>query len=230
MRDRILGGRRNPLVHYGVLVVLVIVLFALGLRLGQRVTEALRQPAYNAPASGVALVQPPQLVQDMILTNQNGQPMSLSDLLGKPVLLFFGYTHCPEECPLTLLNYKRIKSDLADLGDNLHYVFVSVDGERDTPQVMAEYLRKFDTDFIGMTGDPDTLKQSGTQFGLMFENIVFGADGTQRPATEQDENYFVSHISPSFLIDKDGYLSRVYFYGTEPEAIAADLREFLSAK
>jgi protein SCO1/2 len=152
--------------------------------------------------------------------------LSLSELRGKPVLMFFGYTHCPEECPVTLLNYKRIKSEL---GDDIQYVFISVDGERDTPQVMAEYLRKFDTGFIGMTGDPDALKQSGAQFGLMFENVVFGSDGTQRPATEQDENYFVSHISPSFLIDKDGYLNRLYFYGTEPEAIVSNLREFLNA-
>jgi protein SCO1/2 len=227
MRDRILGGRRNPLLHYGVLVVLIIVLFGLGIRLGQLLMDAGRQPTANVPASGgTALVQPPQLVQDFTLTDHSGQRLSLSDLRGKPVLLFFGYTQCPEECPLTLLNYKRIKGEL---GDAVQYVFVSVDGERDTPQVMADYLRKFDADFIGMTSSPDDLRQLGTQFGLVFENVVFGSDGSQQPATAQDENYFVSHISPTFLIDKDGYLNRLYFYGTEPEAIAANLREFLNA-
>lgn len=231
MRDRILGRCRSPLVHYGVLAVLITILFVLGIRLGQLLTETLRQPqpVNNAPSAGVALVQPPQFVKDFTLTDQTGQPLSISDLRGQPVLMFFGYTHCPEECPLTLVNYTRIKRELGDLGDSLQYVFISVDGERDTPPVVAEYLRKFDERFIGLTGDPDSLRAPGAQFGLMFEKVVLGTDGVQRPATEQDENYFVSHISPSFLIDKDGYLSRVYFYGTDPDVIADNLREFLAA-
>jgi cytochrome oxidase Cu insertion factor (SCO1/SenC/PrrC family) len=101
MRDRILSARRSGLVHYGVLAALVIILFFLGARLGQIFTDAVRQsqqPAnVAAPVSGgAALVQPPQLVQDFTLTSQTGQPLSLSDLRGQPVLMFFGDTHCPE--------------------------------------------------------------------------------------------------------------------------------------
>lgn len=227
-----LGRRRSPIVHYGVLVLLTIILFALGMRLGTVLLQAIQEsrPPENLTATGsggAALVEPPVLVQDFTLTSQTGTPLSLSELRGQPVLLFFGYTRCPEECPLTLAEFTRIKRELGDLGDDVHFLFVSVDGERDTPSVMAEFLRRFDESFVGMTGDPDSLRQLGTQFGLLFESVVLGNDGSQRPATDQDENYFVSHISPSFLIDQDGYLSRVFFYGTKPNVIVSHLRQFL---
>jgi protein SCO1/2 len=153
--------------------------------------------------------------------------LSLSELRGQPVLLFFGYTHCPEECPLTLADFTRVKRELGAQGSDVYFAFVSVDGERDTPSVMAEYLQRFDDRFVGMTGDPDSLRQMGAQFGLLFESVVLGNDGSQRPTTYQDENYFVNHISPSFLIDQDGYLSRVFFYGTKPDVITSHLQEFL---
>lgn len=232
MQVRSLGRRRNPIVHYGVLALLTIILFALGTRLGMILTQTIQEsrPPENPAATasgGAALVEPPLLVQDFTLTSQTGQPLSLSELRGQPVLLFFGYTHCPEECPLTLADFTRVKRELGTQGNDVHFVFVSVDGERDTPSVMAEFLRRFDDSFVGMTGDTDSLRQLGTQFGLLFETVVLGNDGSQRPATDQEENYFVSHISPSFLIDQDGYLSRVFFYGTNPSVIVRHLQQFL---
>jgi protein SCO1/2 len=215
-----------------VLALLTVILFILGIRLGMVLTQTLQEPrsSENLEATlsgGVALVEPPVIVQDFTLTSQTGQPLSLSELRGQPVLLFFGYTHCPEECPLTLADFTRVKRELGAQGNEVQFVFVSVDGERDTPSVMAEFLRHFDESFVGMTGDPESLRQLGMQFGLLFENVVLGNDGSQRPATDQDVNYFVSHISPSFLIDRDGYLSRVFFYGTKPNVITSHLQEFL---
>ncbi len=232
MQIRSLGRRRSPVVHYGVLALLTVILFVLGTRLGTVLIQTIRepQPPENLSAtgsSGAALVEPPVLVQDFTLTNQTGQPLSLSELRGQPVLLFFGYTHCPEECPLTLADFTRVKSELGVLGNDVHFLFVSVDGERDTPSVITEFLGRFDESFVGMTGDPDSLRQLGAQFGLLFENVVLGNDGSPRPATDQDENYFVSHISPSFLIDQDGYLTRVFFYGTKSDVIASNLRQLL---
>jgi protein SCO1 len=232
MQFRSLGRRRSPVVHYAVLALLTVILFILGTRLGIVLTQTIQEPhsSENLEATssgGAALVEPPVLVQDFTLTSQTGQPLSLSELRGKPVLLFFGYTHCPEECPLTLADFTRVKSELGVLGHDVHFLFVSVDGERDTPSVMAEFLRRFDESFVGMTGDPDSLRQLGAQFGLLFENVVLGTNGSPRPATDQDENYFVSHISPSFLIDQEGYLNRVFFYGTKPNVIASHLQQFL---
>ena len=232
MQVRSLGRRRSPIVHYGVLALLTVFLFALGTRLGMILTQTIHEsrPPENpvtTASGGAALVEPPVLVQDFTLTSQTGQPLSLSELRGQPVLLFFGYTQCPEECPLTLADFIRVKRELGTQGNDVHFVFVSVDGERDTPSVMAEFLRRFDESFVGMTGDPDSLRQLGAQFGLLFENVVLGNNGLQRPATHQDENYFVNHISPSFLIDQDGYLIRVFFYGTKPNVITSHMQEFL---
>jgi protein SCO1/2 len=234
MRNRLLARGRSPIVHYGVLAILVIILFILGARLGTVLIENIRQTrsTENSTAttsSGVALVEPPTLVRDFTLTSQTGQPLSLSDLRGQPVVLFFGYTNCPEECPLTMVDFTRVKGELGEQGKNVHFVFISVDGERDTPSVVSEFVGRFNATMIGLTGDPDHLRQLGAQFGLMFERIVLGVDGAQQPASEQDENYFVSHISPSFLIDQNGYLNRVFFYGTEPGVIASSLRPFLEA-
>ena len=80
-----------------------------------------------------------------------------------------------------------------------------------------------------MTGDSDSLTRLGAQFGLMFENVVLGKDGSNQPASANDENYFVNHISPAFLIDKDGFLTRMFFYGTKPDVIASHLRSFISS-
>jgi protein SCO1/2 len=218
-----------------VLALLTVILFILGIRLGIVLTQTIQepQPPENLAAtgsSGAALVEPPVLVQDFTLTSQAGQPLSLSELRGQPVLLFFGYTHCPDECPLTLADFTRVKSELGARGNDVHFLFVSVDGERDTPSVMAEFLQRFDESFMGMTGDADSLRQLGAQFGLLFETVVLGNDGSQRSATDQDENYFVNHISPSFLIDQNGYLSRVFFYGTKPNVIASHLRQFVGTE
>jgi len=111
---------------------------------------------------GITRVDPPRALQDFTLTNQDNQPTSLHQdnqptslrsLRGQYTLLLFGYTHCPDVCPLTLLKYKRVKDGLGELGDQIHFVFISVDGERDTPERLKPYLRNFDESFIGLTGE-----------------------------------------------------------------------------
>ena len=217
MQNRQNSLRRSPIINYGVLAVLVIALFAIGYRAGTTLTgdaqlNDIPDDSAVQTSGGAALVQPPPLIQDFTLLDKTGAPLSLSDLRGEPVLLFFGYTHCPDECPTTMADYTRVKQLLGTAGDQVHFVFVSVDGERDTPDLVAEFTNRFDQDFIGMTGSTEALQKLGAQFGLVFDQVTLGADGTTHPAAEQDENYFVTHISPSFLIDKDGYLKRVIFY------------------
>jgi protein SCO1 len=171
--------------------------------------------------TGVEPVEPPQTLQDFTLTNQDGEPFSLSDMKGEMVLMLFGYTHCPDVCPLTMLNYKKIKESLGEQADQITFVFISVDGERDTPEVMKDYLGRFDPAFIGLTGDEETLLRMGGDYDLRFAKSVDPSGST--------ENYLVEHNSTTYLIDKDGKLVALYLYGTEADVIAEDIQARLAA-
>ena len=94
-----------------------------------------------------ARVDPPHLLQDFTLTSQTGDPIRLSDLRGRAAVLFFGYTHCPEECPTTMANFKRVKQMLGDQADQTAFVFISVDGTRDTPAQLTSFLNQFELGF-----------------------------------------------------------------------------------
>ncbi len=213
----------NRLVWIGTLVAILIAGGALALMFLNRGAAA---PATSGAAAvidpaqafdGVTRVDPPRPLQDFTLTNHDNQPTSLRSLRGQYTLLLFGFTHCPDVCPLTLLKYKRIKEALGEQGDDLHYVFISVDGERDTPERLKPYLRNFDESFIGLTGDEATLRRLGTDYNLFFE---------KRPGTTP-ENYLVDHTASTFLIDPEGNLVAIYPYDVESsgvETVVADLQ------
>jgi len=166
--------------------------------------------------NGVQAIDPPKTLQAFTLTNQNGEPFSLSDLKGEMALMLFGYTHCPDVCPLTMLNYKKIKETLGEQADEIAFVFISVDGERDTPEVMKDYLGRFDPSFIGLTGDEETLLRIGGDYDLYFSKRADLGGST--------ENYLVEHNSATYLVDADGKLVALYVYGTEADVIAEDIQ------
>ncbi len=220
-------------------LLLVALLLALGFLLGSALSQTLEAPRAepvpverSRPAAG-ARVEPPFAAPDFTLTSQTGQPISLSDLRGRPVLMFFGYTHCPDVCPTTLADYRRVKQLLGAQAANAEFVFISVDGARDTPDVVAQYLDQFDAGFIGMTGSEAELAAVGAVYGLTYERVTssgepVGEAGHGHSEQSNSENYFVEHTSPSFLIDPNGRLRMVYFYNTQPEAIASDIRQLLA--
>lgn len=238
MLNKLAERKTNPALYYALVAGLIVALFVAGLKIGALVAG---QPAVEAPAApskpGVAVVNPPTKLNDFTLTDHNGQPFSLSDLRGRAVLLFFGYTHCPDECPLTLATFTRAKQLLGDAAHDVAFVFVSVDGERDTPQVVNDYLKLFDAGFIGLTGSAAELRRVGANFGSLYsvETVAAEAeDHEHHDATEAGEldhhNYFVQHTSPTFMIDRDGVLRLVYFYGSSAESLAEGARQVLAAR
>ncbi|MGQ9849318.1 MAG: SCO family protein [Aggregatilineaceae bacterium] len=160
------------------------------------------------------LLDPPKEVGDFTLTDQDGQPFRLSDLRGKVALLFFGYTNCPDVCPTTLAEFKRIKVLLGEDVERVAFVFVSVDGARDTPERLAAYVRAFDPQFIGLTGDDATLRPIARDFGVFYQRVNY----------ESDVNYLVDHTASTFVVDQQGRLRLVFPYGTDPAAIVTRLR------
>ncbi|RMF79110.1 MAG: SCO family protein [Chloroflexi bacterium] len=191
-------------------------------------------PVEGEGLAGYARVDPPHELRDFELTSQTGEAIHLSDLRGKTTLMFFGYTNCPDVCPTTLADYTTVKEQLGDVAEEVNFVFISVDGTRDTPETVAEYLARYDEDFIGMTGSEDLLRQIGQEYGLQFtidDTVSVGhthEDGEGHDFSDGDEQYFIEHTSPSFLIDKNGLLRALYFYGTRPDVIAESIVEFMA--
>lgn len=210
--------------RYVIAGILVMVLFAVGVFAGNSInTQVISSEPDSADETtqpgDAAIVEPPHAVQDFTLTNQRDEALSLSDLRGKAVLMFFGYINCPDVCPTTLADYTLVKKILGNVADDIAFVFISVDGKRDSPELMASFLSHFDSSFIGLSGEENTLRLLGKEYGLVFNQDL----------NSNTEDYIVQHTSPSFLIDRDGYLRMVFFYGTDPEAIASGIREILDS-
>jgi protein SCO1/2 len=225
----------SPWLTYAVLSVLTVALFLVGLRLGNLIFAPQSQvrPAVGAQdqSSGGAIVNPPFQVRDFTLTNQTGAPLSFKDLRGRAVVLFFGYTHCPDVCPTTLADFTQVKKLLGAEADRVAFVFVTVDGRRDTPVVLKEYLNHFDPGFIGLTGDETTLRSMAAEYGAYFsipaDQQKGDSDKDHHEEGIDSDNYFVQHTSPAYLIDPKGFLRVVYFNGTTPEIIAQGIRQIL---
>ncbi len=157
----------------------------------------------------------PRDVRQIELVRDGGAPFQLADLRGSYTLLSFGYTHCPDVCPLTLTEYRRVKRDLSDNeAQQVQFAFISVDGERDTPELLDQYLERFDPAFIGITADDATMRQVADAFNVYYE--MRQLEGTQA-------SYLVDHTATLFLLAPNGNVVQTYPFGTSPQAIAADI-------
>jgi len=144
--------------------------------------------------AGIILLPQSRAVPDLSLTDQDGQPLSLSQLKGKWTVLFFGYTFCPDICPTTLAQLRQIKSELPrEAVDKLRIVLVSVDPDRDTPQQLKQYLGYFDKEFVGLTAPVDTLKKLANAVSIPYI-----------PADTSKPNYTVDHSGNLALLGPDG--------------------------
>ncbi len=199
-----------------VLGLLVIAIAGAGFGIWNLTTESTyewRGAAYNPPRPGV----------DFTLTDTDGEQLSTTDLEGKVVLLYFGYTYCPDFCPATLTDFQRVKQDLGDDADKVAFVMVTVDPERDTPERMKEYLEFFDPSFIGLTGSEEELAPIKDQFGI----ISMAGDAT--PQSAGGEVYWVDHSTKVYALDTNGDLALEYAFGTDPADITADVEHLIDS-
>lgn len=170
--------------------------------------------------TGVEPIDPPRQMPDFTLTGTNGEPLSLYDLPEQPTILFFGFTHCPDICPITLGEAHAMYDALGDQGDDVTFVFISVDGNRDTPEALASYfeVRQVDDFAVGMTGDPEDVRRIGGDYGVRF--VYNEAD--------ENGNYSVDHTSSMFLLDANREWIRKYAFGTDRDLIVQDLESVLN--
>jgi protein SCO1/2 len=156
---------------------------------------------------------------DFALTNQDNQRFRLEEVRGRPVLLFFGYTSCPDMCPMTM---SRIVGALRRVGGPAPAVvtlFVSLDPARDTPAVLKDYVGSFKTPLIGLTGTEEDVTRLASAYHASFQVVQTGTP-----------NYLVNHTSAIFLIDRRGKLRQYFKNDEDPDALAAALRTVLDEK
>lgn len=151
------------------------------------------------------------------LTDHNGQQRTLADFKGKVVVLFFGYTQCPDVCPTTMAELAQAKQLLGADGDKVQGLFVSVDPERDTPQVMKPYVTGFDPSFLALYAKPDGLPDLAKAFKVYYKKVP-GKTAT---------SYTMDHSAGSYVYDTQGRVRLYERYGVGPKGLAADLRVLL---
>lgn len=155
---------------------------------------------------------------EFTLTDQNGQSVSLSDFRGKVVVFSFGFTHCPNICPATLSHFVAIREVLPEaLRDQVQFLFISVDPERDTPERLKEYVPFFHEDFLGLTGTEAAIRDVVYRYKATF---VHG-----KPQGDDPKDYFVEHTADAFLVGPDGQWELSYPFEelTKTQTIANDI-------
>ena len=154
------------------------------------------------------------------LTDQSGKHRTLADFRGKVVLLFFGYTHCPDVCPTTLAELSQVMKMLGPAADRVQVLFVTVDPERDTPAVLSRYVTAFDPRFLGLYGDAAATRRAAKEFKVFYEKHDGPAPG----------EYSMDHSAGTYVIDPKGRL-RLFVGNSKAAAdLAHDIRTLLKEK
>ncbi|HPU81877.1 SCO family protein [Accumulibacter sp.] len=158
--------------------------------------------------------------KDFVLTDPQGQARRLADFKGKAVVVFFGYTQCPDVCPTTLLSMREVLNRLGNDAGRVQVVFVTLDPARDTPQVLAEYVTAFHPSFVGLRGDEATIAAVARDFKVFYAKQAGSTAGT----------YSLDHSTGSYAYDPEGRLRLLIRYGETPDNVASDLRLLLAGK
>ncbi len=162
-------------------------------------------------------IEPPVVAADFSLRDQHGQMFRLGDQRGQIVLMFFGYTSCPDVCPTTLAQFKQTRARLGDLADRVRFVFVTVDPQRDTSERMQKYLGVFDPNIVGLGGSEAELEPVWQAYGV-YRKVQPGSSAT---------GYLVDHSARVYLVDAQGNLRLTYAFGVQADDMAQDVRYLL---
>ncbi len=154
------------------------------------------------------------------LTDHNGQVRTLEDFKGKAVVMFFGFTHCPDVCPTTMAEMAGVMQELGKDADRVQVLFVTVDPERDTPELLAQYVPAFDARFLGLVGTPEQTEQIAKDFKVFYQKVPGKQAGT----------YSMDHTAGSYVFDPKGNLRLFIRHGQGSEPIVHDLKLILAGR
>jgi protein SCO1 len=173
-----------------------------------------------APVSGFKAIDitGAEYAKELALPDADGKSRTLADFKGKVVVVFFGYAQCPDVCPTTLADLAQIKQMLGKDGERVQGVFVTVDPERDTPEVLRAYVSNFNGDFVALRGTPEQTKATAQHFKVFFSRV----------AGRTNSSYTIDHTAGSYVFDREGRVRLFSRHGTKVEDLAEDLRKLLS--
>ena len=157
--------------------------------------------------------------RSLALPDLNGRMRTLDDFKGKVTVVFFGYTQCPDVCPTTMAELAEVKKSLGPDGDRLQGVFVTIDPERDTPEVLKGYLANFDPGFIALRGTAEQTAAAAKEFKVFYAKVPGKTPGS----------YTMDHTAASYVLDRNGKLRLFVRYGSGAAPLAADLKALLKA-
>ena len=158
-----------------------------------------------------------EYARDLPLTDHNGQQRSLKDFAGKVVVVFFGFTQCPDVCPTSMQELAEVKRSLGADGDRLQGIFVTVDPERDTAEMLKAYMGNFDPSFLALRGSPEQLAAVAKDYKIYYKKV----EG------KTDTSYTMDHSAGSYVYDPAGRLRVYHRYGSGSQALAADVATLL---
>src|SRR6201997_469829 len=150
------------------------------------------------------------------LTDQSGTTITEKDLQGRPTLIFFGFTHCPDVCPTSLFEISEVLRAMGTDANKVNAYFISVDPERDTAAAMKDYLSSFDPHLKGLTGDPASIQKVVTEYRVYAKKVPL-----------KDGDYTMDHTALIYLMDRDGKFVAPFNVNRKPEEAAADLKKYL---
>lgn len=155
--------------------------------------------------------------QDFSMPDQHGQRRSMADFKGKVVLVFFGFTQCPDVCPTTLGDLAAVKQKLGAKGDKLQVIFASVDPARDTPEILQAYLANFDPSFLALRGSDEETAKMAKDFKVYYKRVEGQTTGS----------YTMDHTAGDYIFDPEGRLRLYSRYGTPVDTLAKDIEQLI---
>ena len=158
-----------------------------------------------------------QYARTLSLPDQNGQPRTLADFKGKVVVVFFGYTQCPDVCPTTMVELAQVKKALGKDGERVQGLFVSIDPERDTPAILKAYMASFDPSFVALRGSVEQAQAAAKEFKVFFAKVPGKTEGS----------YTMDHTAGSYVFDPSGKVRLFVRYGAGVGALTTDIKALL---
>ena len=178
---------------------------------------ALLLAACSPPAFKSVDITGANYASDFSLTSHTGARRSIADYRGKVVVVFFGFTQCPDVCPTTLADLAEAKKRLGAEGDALQVIFITVDPERDTRELLAQYVPGFDPTFEGLGGTPEEIAATAKEFKVFYQKV----------AGKTPTSYTIDHTAGAYVFDRDGRVRLFIRHGAPVDDIVADLKQLL---